>query len=160
MQLSPHFTLAEMTRSDVALRLGIDNGAPLDAIERLKALCAAVLEPVRLRHGPLVVNSGYRCPALNRAIGGAAESQHMRGEAADIEAAESGVSNYTLACWIRDRCPFDQVILECYQPGKPRSGWVHVSYRPIGGAGVGVGPVNRGQTLTYDGRTYRPGLIA
>lgn len=150
MNLSPNFTLAEFTRSDVALRKGIANVPPAVAIERLRLLCEAVLEPVRAQFGPVRINSGYRSAELNAAIGGAKTSQHMRGEAADIEAADPAVTNADLAYWIAKELPFDQVILECYTPGEPRSGWVHVSYVPVG----------RREQLTFDGRRYMHGLFA
>lgn len=149
MNLSPHFTLAELTRSDVATRRGIANDPPPEAISRLKGLCANILEPLRVKFGPLRVNSGYRSAELNAAIGGAKTSQHMRGEAADIEAADPAVTNADLAYWIAKELPFDQVILECYTPGEPRSGWVHVSYVPVG----------RREQLTFDGRRYMHGLF-
>jgi hypothetical protein len=150
MNLSPHFTLAEMCRSDVATRLGIANDPPAVAIERMKLLAEAVLEPVRAQFGPVKVNSGYRCRELNAAIGGSKMSQHLDGEAADIEALNA--TNFELAKWIADNCPYDQVILECYTSGQPRSGWVHVSHRSerLG---------NRRQILTFDGKGYSPGLV-
>lgn len=129
MKLSPHFTLAEFTRSDTATARRISNN-PTDAhIDALKLLCVHVLEPVRAHFGkPVRINSGFRSAALNRSVGGSASSQHMKGEAADIEIA--GVSNYDLARYIRDNLDFDQVILEFYTPGQSSSGWVHVSWRP------------------------------
>ena len=91
MKLSDHFTLEEMTRSATASARNINNALhpahPHDAavIANLKHLCEEVLEPLR-RHvgGPILISSGYRCPALNTAVGGATGSQHMTGEAADI----------------------------------------------------------------------------
>lgn len=80
-----HFTLQELTRSATARRLGIDNTPPDEAVKNLTALVDNVLDPLREAWGsPIHVNSGYRCPALNRAVNGAPHSQHMRGEAADI----------------------------------------------------------------------------
>lgn len=129
MNLSPNFTLAELTRSQTAARLGINNTPPAPVIEALRTLCREVLEPLRERvGGPLVINSGYRGPALNKRIGGAATSQHVLGEAVDIE--RPGISNFALATAIIEaRLPFDQLILEAYNPDVPGSGWVHVSYR-------------------------------
>lgn len=150
MNLSPHFTLTELTRSDVALRRGIANDPPPEAVSRLVGLCTNILEPLREKFGAIRVNSGYRSAELNAAIGGAKTSQHMRGEAADIEAADPKVTNADLAYWIAKELPFDQVILECYTPGEPRSGWVHVSYVPVG----------RREQLTFDGRRYMHGLFA
>ena len=138
MQLSQHFTLEEMTKSQTASRKGIDNTAPPEVVESLKLLCEHVLEKIRIHFGrPLTINSGYRGPKLNKAIGGAKNSQHMTGQAADIEIA--GMDNKVLFCWIRDNLDFDQLILEYYKPGIPDSGWVHVSWNSTG---------NRKQVLT------------
>lgn len=130
MQLTEHFSLFEMTRSAAALRRGIDNTPPADVVVALRALCANVLQPLRdsIRE-PIRVNSGYRCPELNRLIGGSKKSQHMLGEAADIEV--WGMSNAELARLILElRLPFDQLILEFHEPRKgPNSGWVHVSHK-------------------------------
>jgi len=152
LRLSPHFTLGELTRSSTAARKGIANLPPADLIPALERLCLNILEPVRLHYGiPFCPNSGYRSPELNREIGGSPKSQHCRGEAVDLEL--PGVSNYDLAAWIQQNLDFDQLILECYQPGDPTSGWVHVSIKPD--------PVaNRGIALTFSNRAYSNGLIA
>jgi zinc D-Ala-D-Ala carboxypeptidase len=127
MNLSPHFTLEEMIKSQAGDRAGIDNmPSPLHR-EKLRALCTKVLEPIRERFGPVIITSGYRGPELNRMVGGASSSQHCLGEAADIEV--PGMSNGDLARWIEKHLEYDQLILECYKPGIPDSGWVHVSYR-------------------------------
>lgn len=126
MRLSKNFTLVEFTKSSTAVRLGIDNTPSQEVIENLRLLVDVVLQP--LADGlkkPITVNSGYRSPKLNAAIGGATNSQHVLGLAADIEVA--GMSNYDLAVYIRDNLKFDQLILEFYTPGDPSSGWVHVS---------------------------------
>jgi len=138
MKLTQHFTLEEMTKSQTASRKGIDNTAPPEVVENLKALCENVLEKIRIHFGkPLSINSGYRGPKLNKAIGGAKNSQHMTGQAADIEMV--GMDNKILFCWIKDNLEFDQLILEYYKPGIPDSGWVHVSWNSQG---------NRKQVLT------------
>lgn len=122
-QLSANFALAEMILSRTAHRRGIDNTPPPAARKALQALAQEVLQPVRDRFGrPVIVTSGYRAPALNRAIGGSASSQHTLGEAADFTV--SGVSNLEVARWIVANLPFDQLI---YEFGE--SGWLHVSYR-------------------------------
>ena len=85
MKLSEHFDLNEFTRSATADRLHIDNSIPEEFIPNLKNLCQQVLEPLREHFGiPVIISSGYRCPALNRAVGGVPNSQHLKGEAADI----------------------------------------------------------------------------
>jgi len=151
--LSKNFTLTEYTKSQTALRLGIDNTPNEDHLASAKLLFERVVQPVRDHFGPTVINSGYRGPELNAAIGGAATSQHCRGEAVDIEC--PGVPNHEVAEWIQNNLDFDQLILEFYTLGIPDSGWVHVSYIPEG---------NRKQSLTavkQDGKTvYLQGLIA
>ena len=138
MNLSPHFTLEEMIKSQAGDRAGIDNLPSPACREALRALCLHVLEPIRERFGPVVINSGYRSPELNRMVGGAASSQHCLGEAADIEV--PGMANADLARWIEKHLEYDQLILECYKPGIPSSGWVHVSYKAL--------KPNRNQELT------------
>lgn len=154
MKLSANFTLQEFTKSQTALRLGIDNEPEGEHLEAAIALFENVVQPVRENFGPTVINSGYRGPALNEAVGGSAKSQHCKGQAADIEC--PGVPNADIAQWIVDNLDFDQVILEFYTPGIPDSGWVHVSYRADG--------ENRKSILTAmkeDGKTvYKTGLIA
>lgn len=153
MNLSPNFTLTEMTKSEYALRHGIKNEPNEEQIENLTLLAQKVLQPVRdaFKRG-VKVNSGFRSPELNRAIGGSPTSDHTKGMAADIEI--PGVSNYTVSKWIQDNLEFTQVILEFYTPGVPDSGWVHVSYDPNN---------LKKQALTAtrrDGKTvYLPGLV-
>lgn len=127
MQLSPHFSLAEFTKSYTATRLGLPNVPTQVAINNLTLLCEKVLEPVRAHFGkPIIINSGYRSFELNQAVGGKANSQHRRGEACDLEIA--GVPNRELAEWIRDHLDFDQVIEEFCKADDPSAGWIHVSY--------------------------------
>lgn len=127
MKLSPHFSLAEFTKSQTAVRRGIDNTPSLAAIDNLQLLVDNVLQPVRMHFGrPVTISSGYRSPKLNTAIGGSPTSDHCLGMAADIEIV--GIDNRQLATFIRDNLPFTQLILEFYTDGVPDSGWVHVSY--------------------------------
>ena len=129
MNLSANFTLKELTKSDTATRLGLDNTPDDEALENLKTLCEMVLQPVRENFGKSVtVNSGYRSPESNAAVGGSKTSDHCKGQAADIEI--NGVSNPDLAQWIMDNLDYTQLILEFYTQGQPNSGWVHVSYDP------------------------------
>jgi len=129
MNLSANFTLKELTKSDTATRLGIDNTPDESVIESLKLLCENVLQPVRDHFGKSVtVNSGFRSPETNQATGGSKTSDHCKGQAADIEI--EGISNPDLAHWIMDNCDYTQLILEFYTQGQPNSGWVHVSYDP------------------------------
>lgn len=150
MRLSPHFSLAEFTRSDVARELKINNTPNDGHIVKMGHLCVNVLEPVRAHFKrPVRITSGFRSPALCIAIGSKKTSQHAKGEAADFEI--TGVSNYELAKWIRDNITFDQLILENYIRGNPNSGWIHCSYR--------AGRL-RHEALTYSRRTYFNGLVA
>ena len=129
MNLSANFTLKELTKSDTATRLGLDNTPDEQALENLKTLCEMVLQPVREHFGKSVtVNSAYRSPESNAAVGGSKTSDHCLGMAADIEIV--GVANADLAQWIMDNLEYTQLILEFYTPGIPDSGWVHVSYDP------------------------------
>jgi hypothetical protein len=129
MQLTENFSLHELTKSETALRLNLDNTPDEAVIDRLRLLAQKVLQPVRDHYGVGVkVNSGYRSPESNAAVGGAKTSDHCLGRAADIEI--PGVPNAELAQWIMDNLDYTQLILEFYTPGIPDSGWVHVSYDP------------------------------
>jgi zinc D-Ala-D-Ala carboxypeptidase len=129
MNLSKNFTLTELVKSEVALRKGLDNTPGEAEIASLKVLTEKVLQPIRDHFATGVkVNSGYRSPQVNKAIGGSPNSDHCRGMAADIEI--PGLPNHQLAEWINQNLKFSQVILEFYMPGDPNSGWVHVSYNP------------------------------
>ena len=129
MNLSANFTLKELTKSDTATRLGLDNTPDDEALENLKTLCEKVLQPVREHFDKSVsINSAYRSPESNAAVGGSKTSDHCKGMAADIEIV--GVANADLAQWIMDNLEYTQLILEFYTPGIPDSGWVHVSYDP------------------------------
>lgn len=132
MRLSRHFWLYEFTRSQTASRHGIDNTPSPEAIAELQSLVANVLQPVRdFLERPIYISSGYRSPWLNRRIGGAPQSQHMYGQAADFEC--WGVSNVELFHTVKNLFPFDQLILEKHDPsGGTNSGWIHVSYRSNG----------------------------
>ena len=127
MQLTENFSLAELTRSSTADRLGIDNTPSDEQIRNLRAVCEHVLQPIRDSFKkPVNVSSGLRVLELNRAIGSSDTSQHVKGQAVDFEI--WGVSNHTLAKWVVDNLVFDQLILEFYVKGVPNSGWVHCSY--------------------------------
>ena len=126
MNLSRNFTLQELTKSDTAIRKNIDNNPNADQIEKLKALCENILQPVRDHYGRVKVTSGFRSMQLCIAIGSSANSQHAQAEAADFECI--GVDNAELADWIHDNLPYDQLIVEYYKPGEPNSGWIHCSY--------------------------------
>lgn len=118
-----YFTIEEMTKSSTATAKGIDNTPSKDIEAKLQKLIEAILDPLREWYGkPIRVNSGYRCEALNEAIGGSKTSQHCLGEAADITAG-SKEENKKLFEYIKDNLPFDQLINES------DFSWIHVSYR-------------------------------
>lgn len=125
-----YFTLSELLKSDTALKHNLWNGAPKEAEENLKALIEDVLDPLREAYGrPIRVTSGYRCPQLNRLVGGSPNSQHMRGEAADIQPLKSEKSEAKseldkLARILIGNGKFDQLIV--YPT------FIHVSYRRKG----------------------------
>jgi zinc D-Ala-D-Ala carboxypeptidase len=127
MKLSNNFTLREMEKSQTATRKGIDNKATPEVTKQLTELATNVLQHVRDKWGPVSINSGFRSPALNTAIGGSTTSQHCKGEAADIEV--MGLDNYELAKWIDENLKFDQLILEGYDGSDANSGWIHVSWK-------------------------------
>ena len=127
MNLTANFSLAEMVKSDTALRHDMDNTPGEAEIANLKTLCEKVLQPVRDHFQTGVkVNSGFRHPEVNAKVGGSKTSDHCKGQAADIEI--PGIANADLAVWIMDNLDYTQLILEFYTPGVPDSGWVHVSY--------------------------------
>lgn len=129
MQLTENFSLAEMIKSETALRRGLDNTPGEEEIQNLRTLCEQVLQPLRTAYGRgIKVNSGFRHPDVNAAVGGSRTSDHCKGMAADIEI--PGVPNADLAAYIEQYFDFTQLILEFYTPGIPDSGWVHVSYDP------------------------------
>jgi hypothetical protein len=131
MNLSKSFTLNELTKSQEATRLGIDNTPNEEHILNLKLLCENVLQPIRDFYGmPLSVSSGYRSAALCEAIGSSSKSQHTKGQAADFEI--FGVANKDLADFVVKNLDYDQCILEFWNENQPNSGWVHCSFNALG----------------------------
>lgn len=119
-----YFTIEEMTKSSTATAKGIDNTPSEEGVLKLQKLIEVVLDPLREWYGkPIKINSGYRCEALNEAVGSKTKkSQHLYGEAADITVG-SKTENEKLFNYIKDNLPFDQLINES------NFSWVHVSYR-------------------------------
>ena len=125
MRLSNNFRLSEFTRSDTAKRLGIENEcSSMEQVLNLAYLCHMVLQPLRDKFGPIRINSGYRCPELNRAVGGASNSQHLRGEAADIHLPSVDKGLEYLA-FLKTLPAVDELIWE----RKGNTHWIHVSAR-------------------------------
>ena len=126
MQLSENFRLKEFIESPTAERLGIDNRPDWEAVINLRNLCREVLQPLRDHEGkPIHINSGYRCQELNEAVHGVGDSQHLRGEAADIHLpdVETGRRWYK---YIVDNLDFDQLLFEYRRTGVR---WLHLSCR-------------------------------
>jgi hypothetical protein len=126
--MARYFNLNELSRSETAARLGIDNTPPAEAAARLEVLAERLLDSVRGRWGaPLRVSSSYRSAALNRAVGGAAKSGHLSGEAADITTGsrEGNRQLFEMICAAADagELEFDQLIDE------RGYSWLHISYR-------------------------------
>ena len=140
MVLTENFTLEELTRSTTATQRGIKNEASAIVKENLQKLAENILQPLRNAKGAVHINCGYRSPMLNKAVGGAATSQHLLGEAADI----SGDDNAVLFHYIKDHLPFDQLIWEGGNNKQPA--WIHVSYSNR----------NRKQALIMENGKYSP----
>ena len=130
MQLSPHFKLVEFTRSATAQARHIDNTPDEEQIKNLKFLCDNVLEPLREQFGPIIIGSGFRCPALNTAVGGVKSSQHKTGEACDIHLPSIEVGKKYFE-FLKKLPIFDQLI---WERNNPRSNhyWIHVSIKRSG----------------------------
>ena len=127
MRLTANFTLAEFTRSESAKRHGVSNNPTEEHLENIIVLCEKVLEPLRLKFGPINISSGYRSKVLNHYIGGSLKSQHCEGKAADLDMDGVGnVTNKDLFDYINLHLDFDQMIWEFGTSANPD--WVHVSY--------------------------------
>lgn len=136
-----YFTISELIHSDTAVANKIWNGASREQEDNLIALVSAILDPLRASYGkPIRVNSGFRNAKVNKAVGGVSNSQHLKGEAADIDTGKKS-ENKRLARLIVDiGLPFDQLIDEADYS------WVHVSYKRVGD--------NRGQILRMRNGKY------
>jgi zinc D-Ala-D-Ala carboxypeptidase len=154
MRVSKNFTLGELTKSQTALRKGINNIPDPIHLHNLHRLCDNILQPVREHFdGPVNISSGFRSVELCLAIGSSSKSQHAKGQAADFEVL--GVDNKVVAEWIRDNLDFDQLILEFYNEDDPQSGWIHCSYAGTDEFGTDH---NRKSVLKYDGKNYTQGF--
>ena len=128
MNLSKNLTLAEVTKSTTAKRLGIDNTPDEWTTENLRQIAINIFQPLREAFGcPIYVSSGYRSGELNTAIGGSTRSQHVEGRALDLDAdVYGGCTNSQVFNWIKENVDFDQLIWEFGDDDNPD--WVHVSY--------------------------------
>lgn len=149
-QLTPHFTLEEMTASETADRHGIDNTPSPEHLANLERL-ARFLEDVKAALGgkPVMINSAYRGPAVNEKVGGSKSSQHMIGCAADIRVPGMNPREVCQAI-IASGLPFDQLIQEFYDPEKKAGGWTHISVPNDAGS------TPRKQALIIDKTGTRP----
>jgi hypothetical protein len=147
--IAPNFRVYELTKSEVAARLGIDNAFPGDAeLQAAVYLARNVLQVLRNAFGSFTPNSVFRSQETERALkkkpaGWISTSQHTQGYACDVEI--PGKSTLELAMWARDNlADYDQIICECFDPRQgPNSGWVHISVKAPGRGG------NRRQLLSY-----------
>jgi zinc D-Ala-D-Ala carboxypeptidase len=146
MRLSENLTLAEMTRSESAKRLGISNQPTPEHLHNMQLLAFCVFQPIRNHFKrPIHVSSGYRSQALNKAVGGSRTSQHSTGQAMDIDMDGTEISNKQIFDFIKDNLDFDQMIWEFGTADNPD--WVHVSYS---------GKRNRKQILRATGSRTKP----
>ena len=129
--LTPHFKLSEFTKSSTATARKIDNTPSEQVISNLTLLCEQVLEPLRVHFNcPIIIGSGYRSPALNKAVGGVANSQHMTGEAAEIHIPDEATGKRWFV-WLMDNVPFHQLIWEKSTPSSIHH-WIHVAFKRTG----------------------------
>lgn len=131
MQISKYISFNEATKSPTAIKLGIKNIPPLKVLENMKLIGGVIFDKIRIHFGvPIGINSFYRCAELNTAIGGSVTSQHVSGEAIDIDADMYGkITNKQIFDYIKDKLDFDQLIWEFGTDENPD--WVHVSYSKI-----------------------------
>ena len=130
MKISKHISYNQAIKSDTAIRLGIDNTPSAMAVEAMTLLCENVVDPLYEVFPSMTFNSFFRSPKLNVAIGGSATSQHVRGEAIDLDSKDNAF-NKAIFDYIVKNLEFDQVINE-YPDKEGRPSWVHVSYRKSG----------------------------
>lgn len=145
MRLTDHFTLSELCHTSTGLQ-NVPSGAHQHA---LTVLCETLLEPLRAHLGPVRVHSGYRSPEVNAAIRGARFSQHLKGEAADIDVPGHDLAEVMRWIVLASGLTYGQVILEGHSPGNPT--WIHASLGPpwrLGSASM--------QALVFDGSGYTP----
>lgn len=143
-QISKHVSYSEVTQN----KAGLKNDPTPEHLVNIQALCERVFEPLREWVGkPIKINSVYRSADVNAVTSKASKtSQHLKGEAMDIDDTLGYKSNNEMGFWIMNNLAFDQLIFE--QPINGKSSWIHVSYKRNG--------VNRKQVLIFDGKKYLP----
>ena len=126
-RLTKHVSYKEGVHSITALRLGLKNDPSDTHLQNMILLSEKIFEPLRVHvGGPIKINSFYRGPELNKAIGGSAKSQHCHGQAMDIDDTYGNASNKEMFNWIKANLDYDQMIWEFGTDENPD--WVHVSY--------------------------------
>tara|TARA_R100001082_G_scaffold110927_1_gene92461 strand:- start:262 stop:717 length:456 start_codon:yes stop_codon:yes gene_type:complete len=125
--ISKHISYKEATYSNTAMRKGIDNIPNDEQLNNMELIAEKIFEPLR-KHvgGPIKINSFFRCPKLNEAIGGSSKSQHCHGQAIDLDDTFGKATNAEMYHWIKNNLDFDQMIWEFGDEDNPA--WVHVSY--------------------------------
>lgn len=147
MQLSKNYTLQDFTKSSTALKLGISNEPTAEHLDNIKNLCIHVLEPLCEHFGiKIYISSGYRSDALNKIIHGALSSQHLTGQAVDIDMdnMSTTVTNQMVFDYIKDNIVFDQLINEYSYS------WVHVSFKGTANRHQVLDAVKVGTTTKYN----------
>ena len=125
--ISKHISYKEGVHSITAIRKGIDNAPTAEQLHFMEIIAEEVFEPLRAYvGGPIKINSFYRSPELNKAIGGSSKSQHCNGQAIDIDDTFGKATNAEMFHWIKENLDFDQMIWEFGDDDNPD--WVHVSY--------------------------------
>jgi len=125
--ISKHISYKEGVYSNTAIRKGIDNTPNSEQKANMEKIAQNIFEPLRQwAGGPIKINSFFRCPELNKAIGGSSKSQHCKGQAIDIDDTFGVVSNADMYAWIKNHLDFDQMIWEFGDDNNPN--WVHISY--------------------------------
>ena len=125
--ISKHISYKEGVHSNTAIRRGIDNTPNDEQLDNMELVAEEVFEPLRAYvGGPIKINSFFRCPELNTAIGGSSKSQHCKGQAIDIDDTFGRMTNAEMYHFIKENLDFDQIIWEFGDDDNPN--WVHVSY--------------------------------
>ena len=127
MKISKHISYKEGVHSNTAKRKGIENTPDDEQLKCMETIAEEIFEPLRAYvGGPIKINSFFRCPELNKAIGGSGKSQHCKGQAIDIDDTFGRMTNAEMYHWIKEHLDFDQMIWEFGDDDNPA--WVHVSY--------------------------------
>jgi len=125
--ISEHISYKEGVRSNTAIRKGIDNTPNNKQLDCMEKIAEEIFEPLRAyANGPIKINSFFRCPELNKAIGGSSKSQHCKGQAMDIDDTFGHMTNAEMYHFIKEHLDFDQMIWEFGNDDNPD--WVHISY--------------------------------